>query len=54
MCIIPNIIAHTLKAENVIGRKNRINLYYYCILFQNINCEKFATTALHHSLAQFV
>ena len=37
--------------EKVLGRKNRMNLFYdYCTLFQNINCEKFLTTALHHSL----
>ena len=43
-------VIHTLKAEKVLGRKNGMNLFYHCILFQNINCKKFATTALHHSL----
>ena len=40
-----------LKAENVVGRKNQLTLFYdSCILFQIIYYEKFLTTALHHSL----
>ena len=55
MCIIPNIITHNLKAEKVLGRKSRMNLFYYhCILYQNLNWEKFATSAFHHSFTQFV
>ena len=44
-----------LDGEKVLGRKIRMNLfYYYCILFQNTSCcGKFATTALHHLLASF-
>ena len=42
----------TLKAEKDLGRKIRMNLFYYhCIVFQNKNCEKFAKSATHHSPA---
>ena len=51
--VILLILLHILlKTEKFLVGKNQINLFffYYCILFQNINCEKFIKTALYNSL----
>ena len=41
------LLDQLLKAEKVLIRKNRMNLFcFYCILFQNINSEKLLTATL--------